>query len=252
MNDITQKLKAELWRRFGSGDHPAEWDGNVYGGGKLSQRFWEYFKAVELLGLDKDSVVLDIGGGSPITKAGFFASLLSTAVKTVIVMDSNIAKDVAVSGNIEFIAKDGSYEEIKQLLIARPDITHIASISVFEHIAPSIREGMVAAINEEFKGHCFVSTFEYHAKHIFFEYQLTARTTSELFSSLNRYYLDEMVSSPVWCENAYKDIQRVRDKNPIMRLFQKYIYKAIYPSIEKISVPCWHPVAVRFIRQGDK
>ncbi len=64
---MTNKLKAELWKRFGSKAHPAEWDGHVYGGGKLSQRFWEYFKAVELLELDGDSVVVDIGGGSPVT-----------------------------------------------------------------------------------------------------------------------------------------------------------------------------------------
>lgn len=64
---ITQRLKQELWHRFGSKEHPAEWDGHVYGGGKLSQRFWEYFKAIELLSLDANSIVLDIGGGSPQT-----------------------------------------------------------------------------------------------------------------------------------------------------------------------------------------
>lgn len=231
MNTI-QQLKKELWKRFGNTKYPAEWDGNIYGGGKLSQRFWEYFKAIELLNVNSDSIVLDIGGGSPSTGAGFFASLLSSAVKTVIVMDSNVPKDMKVYENIQFISIDGSYEEIKRLLIDRPDITHISSVSVFEHVPTAIREGMIRAINEYFQGCCFVATFEYHAKRTFFDEQLTAKTTSNLFSPLSNYYLDEIVASPVWCENAYSNIMVGSQDNT---------------QFDFIDVPCWYPVAVRFL-----
>ncbi len=250
MHNVTQKLKAELWQRFGDSKYPAEWDGNIYGGGKLSQRFWEYFKAIELLELDENSVVLDIGGGSPITKAGFFASLLSTAVKTVIIMDPNIADNVGTSSNIQFISKDSDYDGLCKLLIERPEITHIASVSVFEHIPPDIREGMVRAIDENFAGNCFVGTFEYHAKKTFFEYQLTAGTASKLFGGFSNYYLDEMEASPVWCENAYDGIKRNKHKNKVIWLIQKIFFKAFEDTIGKIYVPYWYPVAVRFIKSN--
>jgi hypothetical protein len=55
----TDFIKRELWKRSGTSQFPFEWDGNMYGGGKLSQRFLEYFKAVEMLDLDNDSIVLD-------------------------------------------------------------------------------------------------------------------------------------------------------------------------------------------------
>ena len=50
-------LKQELWRRYGDSSYPVEWNGHVHGGGKLSQRFWEYFKTIELLEVDAASVV---------------------------------------------------------------------------------------------------------------------------------------------------------------------------------------------------
>ena len=90
--NTTLQLKKELRHRFDSAEHPAKWDSRIYGGGKLSQRFWEYFKALELLGLTESSVVLDIGGGSPVTGMGFFAGLMATVAKKVIVLDPNVAE----------------------------------------------------------------------------------------------------------------------------------------------------------------
>ena len=75
MASLTNKLKKLLWERFGSADYPAEWDGRVYGGGKISQRWWEYFQAIEYLELYEGAVVLDIGGGSPATGLSFLVSL---------------------------------------------------------------------------------------------------------------------------------------------------------------------------------
>jgi hypothetical protein len=234
---LTNTLKAELWSRFGTLEHPAEWDGNNYGGGKLSQRFWEYFKAIELLDLDENSIVLDIGGGSPITGMGFFSSLLSAAVKKVIVMDTSIGDTAKAPGNVEFVRAAATYEELKALLSARPDLTHIVSVSVFEHVEPVVRQGMIRAINEFFQGRSFVATFEYHAKTTFFEYSLTAKTTSTLFEPFTNFYLDHYSASPVWCENAY-------DHSRLFRL----IYKSFRKIFAYGDIPRWYPLAVKFLR----
>lgn len=233
----TNILKAELWRRFGSRDYPAEWDGHNKGGGKFSQRFWEYFKAIELLNLDDKSVVLDIGGGSPITGMGFFSSLMSTAAKKIIVMDTNISNSVVAPQNVEFVRATATYEELKALLSARPELTHIVSVSVFEHIEPAIRQDIVRAINEFFRGVSFVATFEYHTKTSFLNYSLTAKTTSDLFKPFTNFYPDYFSASPVLCENAF-------DHSRLFRLSFRSIKKAFAYS----DIPRWYPLAIRFLR----
>jgi hypothetical protein len=236
----TQTLKAGLWSRFGDPQHPAEWDGRIYGGGKLSQRFWEYFKAIELLDLGSRSVVLDIGGGSPTTGAGFFASLLSTAIAKVVVLDPQIPREATPPPNITFIREPANYDTLRELFSRHPEITHVASISVFEHIEAGVRQGIVRAINESFTGEMFVSTFEYHPRRVYFDHQLTARSVSALFSPLTNYFLDEFVSSPVLCENAFDDkwVPRLgRSRGLNTRLFSG------------ANIPLWHPVAARFLRQ---
>lgn len=200
----THRLKAELWKRFGSAEFPAEWDGHVYGGGKLSQRFWEYFKAIELLDLDEGSVIVDIGGGSPMTGVGFFASLLSTVVRQVFIFDECIASTVVPPDNIQFIRSPATYETLSSFLRAYPEITHMACLSVFEHITPSVREGIIRAINDHFTGKSFVVTLEFQSKRTYFEHQLTAQSLSALVTPLKKYFLDAFESSPVRCENAYE------------------------------------------------
>ena len=78
MSLLTRPLKQRLWQRFGTAAHPAEWDGLVFGGGKISQRFWEYFKVIEYLDVADGARVLDIGGGSPTTGVSFFPQLLAS------------------------------------------------------------------------------------------------------------------------------------------------------------------------------
>ena len=211
---VTDQLKAELWKRFGTPAFPSEWDGHVYGGGKLSQRYWEYFKALELLQLNPDAVVLDIGGGSPITGVGFFSQLLSCAVKKVIVFDPNISQSVVAPESVEFVRKEASYCELKNFLEKSPFITHISCVSVFEHIDSATREGIIRAINDFFKGSHFVATFEFHSKRSFFEFQVTSKTVSSLFIPFENFYLDEYLSSPVACENSFESIN-------ILKLFKR-------------------------------
>lgn len=128
---------------------------------------------------------------------------------------------------------------LKEIFTARPEITHVASISVFEHIDPATREGMIRALNESFSGDTFVATLEYHPINTFFEHQLTARTVSDLFSPLTRFFLDEYTASPVWCENAFDrgNMLRINRKQPLART-----------NFSAANVPLWYPVAARFIR----
>jgi 2-polyprenyl-3-methyl-5-hydroxy-6-metoxy-1,4-benzoquinol methylase len=234
--NATQWLKAELWRRFGTPEVPAEWDGRVLGGGKISQRFWEYFKAIEYLEIDENSVVLDIGGGSRATTGGFLANLLAERARAVVVMDPTVGAVGEIRGpsNIEFLARSASYEELRDLFTSRSDLTHVACVSVLEHIEPEARKGVVRAVNEFFKGDFFVATFEFHARTEFFKHQLTTRTMSEMFEPLTAFYPDRLEASPLLAENAF-------DSKRVVRLSRRR-------QLAEADIPRWHPLAVRFRR----
>jgi hypothetical protein len=230
---VTKLLKAELWKRYGTYEHPSEWDGllnNDPSGGKMSQRFWEYFKAIELLDLNADSVVLDIGGGSPEEGigAGFFSLLLSNLVGQIIVLDLNPYDSQLLPNNVEFKQGSISADSLKYQIIDNPHITHVSCISVFEHMEPSLREGLVDAINNHFTGNVFVSTFEYHSREMFFPYQLNTKTVSSLFKPFTNFYLSDFESSPIHCENSYQDLTK---SNP-----------------EQDQIPRWYPAAIKFER----
>ncbi len=238
MTFLTEKLKAALWQAYGDVNSPAEWDGNIYGGGKLSQRFWEYHQVIELLDLTPDSVVLDIGGGSPITGAGFFTTVIAPYVKEVHVLDVNVGEGKSRLPNIIFHRNLGNYESLAQLLKQNPQITHIASVSVFEHIPDEIRRGMTKAINEFFKGYIFVTTLEYHPRNCYFEYQLTVKTLSELFAPLDRFYPEKILQSPFLGETAYREASLGR--KVIRLLFPRWSWNKFD------STPLWYPLALRF------
>ncbi len=238
-HDTTDALKRELWARFGSEAYPAEWDGKMFGGGKLSQRFWEYFRGLELLELTPASVVLDIGGGSPRTGLGFFSSLLATAVKRVVVMDPNVAADATVPSNIEVIREFSTFESLRETFGRFPEITHLACISVLEHIDRDVRLGIFRGINEFFLGDRFVTTFEYHAQRCFFEHQLTAQTLAEMVTPLTSFYPTVFEASPVLAEDPrFPPPTEGALRSQSRRLVRKVVG----------LVPKWYPVAVAFQR----
>lgn len=242
--NLTEKLKAALWQCYGNPSYPAEWDGKVYGGGKLSQRFWEYHQAIELLELSPDSVVLDIGGGSPVTGAGFFARVIAPHVKKVHEMDVNIGESNESSSKVVFHRSLASYETLSKLLKENPQITHVACISVFEHIPHEIRCGMIKAVNECFPGDTFVGTLEYHARDCFFEHQLTVRTLSELFEPFTHFYPDKIRKSPVWGESAYQDAS-------VGRRLMRRLGGLANRWGKDLGVPLWYPLALRFRRISE-
>lgn len=240
MASLTGPLKQQLWQRFGQPAHPAEWDGIVYGGGKLSQRYWEYFISIELLELDEHSVVLDVGGGSPVEGVGFFADLLALYCKKVVILDvhAQYARNAARRDNVVLVKENGDYESVRRVLADHSDITHISCVSVFEHIEEHLRRDIVRSINDHFNGDTFVMTLEYHARVKHWKHQLTARSISDLFSPLEKFFPDRFVRSPVYCENAYQKIG-------YWALFN--IQRALAKRAP-LAIPAWYPVAVRFVR----
>ena len=216
---ITERLKAELWARYGAAQHPAEWDGHTYGGGKISQRFWEYFIAIELLNLTADSVVLDIGGGSPATGLSLFPRLLASAGISVVVVDTNFGtiQDHEVEG-VSLVRHLADYDTLCAAVRShRP--THVSSISVMEHANAAAQRGIFDAIETAFTGLAAVFTLEFHETTNYFEQQLTTASLSQAVSGLKRYYLDRIEKSPLHCVNALREEKRL-----------------------------WYPLALRFAR----
>ena len=192
-----------------------------------------------MLNPDRASVILDIGGGSPKTGVGFFSSLLSTVAQKMIIMDPNIHPAAIAPANIEFVRSPADYDSVKALLASHPEITHIASISVFEHVHYPVREGIIKAINETFRGHTFVATFEYHASTEYLAYGLTARTLSNLFKPMTNFYPDRIASSPFLGETSYEKC----------RIF-RFRFNNLRQMFGKSNIPRWYPVVVRFIRMA--
>lgn len=239
--NLTNTMKKLLWQRYGSQQYPAEWDGIHFGGGggKLSQRFWEYFRAIELLDLDKNSVVLDIGGWSNDQGAGFLGRILAQAVKKVIIIDPSIKDHNEIPANMELISDDASMTSLKKIFETHPDLTHVVSVSVMEHIQTLLRKEIVDAVNAYFKGNVFVVTYEYHTKRCFFENQLTVKAVSDLFKDMKNFFPTVFESAPVFAENAYAN------------LFYKSANKKVFKFLDKMftkTIPLWYPVIVKFER----
>lgn len=227
-------IHAELWRRFGDIQYPAEWDGNTFGGSRLSQRFWEYHAMARLLELEPESAVLDIGGYSQHAGGCFFADLLSKFVQSVIVVDPSASERTpATPANIEIVREPADHDTISRLLTTRR-VSHISCISVFEHIAHDVRQGIIAAIQEHFVGFVFASTLEYDSFYSYFEQQLTSTTIGATFSGLTSMYPDVIESCPMHCENASALTETVKPSFGILNC----------------HVPLWKPLAVRFVGQA--
>ena len=183
-------------------------------------------------------MVLDIGGGSPATGAGFFARVIVPHVKQIHVMDLNIGESIDTSPKIVFHRSLASYETVSKLLKENPRVTHVACISVFEHIPHEIRCGIIKAVNEYFPGDTFVATLDFHPKECYFEHQLVSRTVSEMFALFTSFYPDTISKSPFWCENAFYG-SSFGDR--ILRRFG-------FRKGKEPLTPLWYPVAFRFRR----
>jgi hypothetical protein len=242
MTSTTLALQARLWRMYGDKAHAAEWDGNVYGGGRLSQRFWEYHKTIDALDLTADSVVLDIGGGSPKTGVSLFVKVLAGVIKRVIVVDASLPPEIPEYPNVLCISKNATQPELEAIFTTHSEITHVTSVSVFEHIAQPERMGIVRGINEHFAGDTFVLTLEFHATTLFFEEQLTTRTLSDIGAALTRFVPVWIEASPFYAENA------VRPWRPLYAriLVRLGVSRAAREQTPPIGL--WKPILLKFVR----
>jgi hypothetical protein len=207
--NLTNKLKELLWQSFGTPSHPAEWDGMVYGGGKISQRFWEYFMAIEMLGLTKDSILLDIGGGSPATGLSIFPKLIAELGVQLVVVDQDFGVTENSTHENVTLERCLADQETLSHIIKKHSPTHISCISVLEHASYSQQQGIFQAIDNFFNGEKAVFTFEFHETICHFEQQLTTQTLSECASLLKRFYLNRIKRSPLNCVNSINNTTRL-------------------------------------------
>ena len=204
---ITQLLKQALWKRHGTFEHPSEWDGHIYGG-KISQRFWEYFRAIELLDIQDGDRVLDIGGGSPATGLSFFSRLLADTGLDLTVVDVNFGKSLDIPSNVS-IVQNLADRSVLSSILSSSNFTKISCVSVLEHATREQQVGIFEAIEQAFKGECFVTTFEFHERQVLFDQCLTTETLSNAVSKLTRYYLSDIDKCPLHCENAFDGSMRL-------------------------------------------
>lgn len=189
LNDYARKiymksLQQLLWERWGKKEYPAEWDGREGGGGKGSQRFWEYLWALGTLHQwDKPipARILDVGSGQL-----FFAELIGQRTNVDVVdpdgptpkAGSNI---VSWAGTIEtFVEKEiGVYD-------------WVTCISVLEHVED--KPTFCAALD---KFMCPISlTFE------FGEGGVSLETVYDCLEEFKNHYLYKMELCPVWADNS--------------------------------------------------
>lgn len=219
MQTLTDRLKQRLWDWYGTPGQFAEWDGRTYGGGKISQRFWEYFIAVELLDLSAGDIVLDIGGGSPATGLSMFPRLLASVGVQVVVLDVNFGG--MAPGSVENVRVEEGLADRARLsqMLGQYMPTHVSCVSVLEHASTIQQHGIFEALEDKFGGKNAVFTFEFHETETHFEQQLTTSSLSAAVHRLKRYYLDRIERAPLHCVNALSGKDRL-----------------------------WYPLALRFAR----
>lgn len=216
-------LKVSLWTQYGSTAYPAEWDGQIYGGGKISQRFWEYLVALDYLeGLGRDSVVADLGGGNE--DRHFFASLLAPFVKKVYVVDP-IARG-ATKGNIEFVQTSATdIDPFRAFIQSTGDITHLVSVSTFEHILDPLKWLHMHVVNKFCSCKVFVATFEFHpcpsCTQTFSSDVVHTVNLDRMARELTGFYLNQMSAAPLHCVNTMAPLS---------------------------PWPKWYPIALQFLK----
>ena len=194
---MKNRLLAELWSRYGTTEYPAEWDGNVYGGGKLSQRFWEYFKVLSLMDFRYDTSIVNIGGGSPKTGRSFFSELLRSHIRTIVIdPNAEISDQNAVRQKLSKQSIDKAFEIC-------PGITDCISISVLEHMKSDEQVDFCKILNQyDFRS--IILTCEFHAKNRNTMNQLTTESLSKATAALTRYCPTAIEAAPIPCVNSFK------------------------------------------------
>ena len=188
INNMINALLKKLWDVWGTLGWESEWDGRKLGGGKLSQRFWEYFWIIKQADFGPNSVVLDVGSGSTL----FFPKLISKFVAEVVAYDPESP-----------VVKDASITVIQEIFngknIRMRPYTHICCISVMEHVQDIVKPDIIRAM-DSFPVPVFM-TFELGANR-YKEQFLTMPVLSKMVSYFKKHYCAEMETCPVWSEDS--------------------------------------------------
>jgi hypothetical protein len=170
-------LQQRLWEWWGAPDHPAEWDGRE-GGGKGSQRFWEYLWVINHL--PQGVRVLDVGSGETF----FFPHLLRERDQRVVSIDP------ATNGAHHFSM---TLEEFVTFCTAPWDC--VTCISVLEHVDnPTAFCRALDRLEAPIILTCELS------------YEHDMVTMPALYACLNQFknhHITKMESCPVWADNSY-------------------------------------------------
>ena len=186
--NLKNRLKKELWLRWDTPEHPAEWDGNVFGGGKCSQRFWEYLFVIDNLQdtLCEKSVILDVGSGI----TNFLPNLLRKYCRCIAV-DPSLAPD-----HQDNIATVFNAELVNTLSECAVDA--VTCVSVLEHMEE--HNEFITAL-DLIKAPLII-TFEYGPSPAAFQYQLTMEKVYQFSKALKNHYVTRIEKSPVVADNS--------------------------------------------------
>lgn len=187
---IRNEIKKDLWRIWGTANHPAEWDGFVFGGGRCSQRFWEYLFVIDNLpeNLSEKSIILDIGSG--ITK---FLPILLRRHCRCLSFDPFIAKD-----HEDDILDSFRRESLPLLDEYAKEIEAVTCVSVLEHIPD--QEKFIATL--DLVKSPVIITFEFGSNPPAFEYQLTMQRIYSFTKEIKNHYVSRIEESPVLADNS--------------------------------------------------
>ena len=176
-------LKKELWERWGSKEYKAEWDGNVFGGGKGSQRFWEYLWTLDKI--DRPDKIIDIGAGKDLFLYKLFLKFPQIEA---IAVDPEIEDGYnQFSCNLKEFSKQRHMHE-------RGIIT---CVSVLEHVE---NKEEFCSMLDEFQGK-IIMTLELSVKQESENY-VTRKELYKCLDQFKKHHVTHMKSCPMFADNS--------------------------------------------------
>lgn len=185
-----------LWERFGSAEHPSEWDGRDGNGGLGSQRFWEYLWTLQNIVTPQS--VLDVGAGESL----FFVTLLGDSCgkfSEIVALDPTLKQRRSMAN---YFIEPRTLEEYRLLrgstMPKFNPFDWIICISVLEHVPD--KPAFCAAL-DSFDAPIAMT----------FEFGEGAVTQAELYKCLRefrRHHISKMELCPVVADNSRADLWR--------------------------------------------
>lgn len=183
-----EALKQLLWKRWGSNEFPAEWDGIRFGGGKGSQRYWEYLWVVDQLD-GNERKILDVGAG----ENAFLPRLLANAFEQVEAVDPALPTEDARNHRMDL----GAWISQNPSRVGEFDC--VTCVSVIEHLQNP--NELFSALAHFAKAKILI-TLELGYEPPAFSYQLTMHKIYAGLNCFDSHYLTRLENCPVWADNS--------------------------------------------------